>query len=245
MAMVSAYFDESDSSSASAVAGIVSTADKWRGFEGDWSRLLDKYHLSALHMKDFAHSRGEFSSWAGDDEKRRQFLGRVIEIMGRRCQWCIGIVIDRKAFSKIISPEEDVSSFYSSEYTQAAFMALLLTGKWSARCRLEHPVNFVFDRGNRNRPSFQRAYDHLYANEEERSLSSIGPLSFADDVAVSPLQVADFVAYECCKVYTDLDKNVRRFRESLKQMMKRVNFDVRVLDEEALKKFMRRLREGE
>ena len=34
-------------------------------------------------MKQFAHSLGEFSEWKGNEEKRRQFLASLIDIMER------------------------------------------------------------------------------------------------------------------------------------------------------------------
>jgi hypothetical protein len=35
-------------------------------------------------MKDFAHSKKEFASWKGDEERRKRFLERLIDIIAGR-----------------------------------------------------------------------------------------------------------------------------------------------------------------
>ncbi len=179
VAIATAYFDESDSPSACVVAGVASTVDRWVGLESEWRRMLDKYKISALHMKEFAHSTGEFKDWKGDEAKRRQFVERVIDIISRRCMACIGIVIDRNAFSGTIAKDAAISSFYANEYSAASFMSLLLTQRWSNGCGMSIPVDYVFDRGNSKRKDFQRAYNYALMIPEE--VREIGALTFADD----------------------------------------------------------------
>src|SRR5215831_17772262 len=80
-----AYFDGSGSpadTAAVVVAGFVAPVDQWVDFERNWNECLKHFGVSALHMREFAHSRGEFSSWKGNETKRRHFLGRLITIIG-------------------------------------------------------------------------------------------------------------------------------------------------------------------
>jgi hypothetical protein len=232
VAVATAYFDESDSSVACVVAGVASTVDRWVDFESDWQRMLDKYKISALHMKDFAHSNGEFAEWKGDEAKRRQFIERVIDILARRCMICLGVVIDRNAFKGTIAADADITQFYANEYSTASFMSLLIAQKWGKATKLTVPVDYVFDRGNSKRKDFQRAYD--YAQLIPVEAAQLGALTFADDTAVLGLQAADFVAYEACKVYTDVNKGQMRLRASLHAMLRRIRCDIAVPSEDKL-----------
>jgi len=59
----SAYFDESGTKAdtvAVVVAGFIAPAEQWIAFEHDWKRILSMFKVSSLHMRDFAHSKGEF-----------------------------------------------------------------------------------------------------------------------------------------------------------------------------------------
>src|SRR6476469_175224 len=67
MSFVTAYFDESNTHIASAVAGIIGEADQLDRMNDEWSEMLDREGLHCFHMKDFAHSRGEFESWKNDE----------------------------------------------------------------------------------------------------------------------------------------------------------------------------------
>jgi hypothetical protein len=78
MALATAYFDESESGAATVVAGFTATFERWRAFDSAWSKLLDTYEISCLHMRHYAHSTGEFKSWKGYEDKRKQFMKRVV-----------------------------------------------------------------------------------------------------------------------------------------------------------------------
>jgi len=232
VAIATAYFDESDSPIACVVAGVALTVDRGLSFEGEWQRMLDKYKISALHMKVFAHSNGEFKEWKGDEAKRRQFIERVIDILARRCMVCLGVVIDRNAFKSTIAVDADITRFYANEYSTASFMSLLIAQKWAKATKLNVPVDYVFDRGNPKKKDFQRAYD--YAQLIPVEAKALGALTFADDTSVLGLQAADFVAYEVCKVYTDVNRGQMRLRASLHAMMRRVRCDIAVPSEDKL-----------
>jgi hypothetical protein len=241
MMVATAYFDESESPTACAVVGVASTADRWERFDADWKRMLDKYKIGSLHMKEFAHSKGDFESWKGDEKQRREFILRAIEIISRRCMKAMGIVIGRQAFSNTLGNDQLISGFYSSEYVASSFMCLLLAQKWRDKCGFQLPVDYVFDRGNAKRKGFQQAYDILRIIPAERN--KVGSLSFADDASLLPLQAADFIAYEACKVYTDFGKGQKRLRGSLKSIFDRVSCDIRVPTEEKLALMVQKMRE--
>jgi hypothetical protein len=85
MAVFSAYFDASGVKQMRVltVAGFVTTVRKWDRFDGEWSALLAGEALSAMHMTDFASSQGEFASWKGQTERRREFMDRLCACIKR------------------------------------------------------------------------------------------------------------------------------------------------------------------
>lgn len=89
MAMFTAVFDGSGSPNdtvALVVAGYVAQVEQWLEFERDWNNCLNDFKVSSLHMKEFAHSRGDFETWKADEKKRRAFLSRIISIIRTRVQ---------------------------------------------------------------------------------------------------------------------------------------------------------------
>lgn len=89
MAHFTMIFDGSgspDGTVALVVAGLVGKSEQWLELEKDWKRCLDGFGVSALHMKDFAHSQGGFKAWKGDEQRRRRFLARLINIIST-CVW--------------------------------------------------------------------------------------------------------------------------------------------------------------
>lgn len=202
--MFTAYFDESDSKVASVVAGVIGEAGQLVHFEREWRDLLKDEGLQAFHMKDFAHSNREFSSWKGDERRRQNFLARVIGIISRRTRFTVGILLDRNAYAQV-AHRAIYADFYVNEYTACAYLSLLRSSKWATENAITEPLAFVFDDGNAKRADFHRAFDLTKMIGVGRQYH-FGSLTFADDKLVAPLQAADFIAYEFCKVYTDCRK---------------------------------------
>src|SRR5687768_9196303 len=77
--MIRAYIDESGHSSDTAFvtcAGLMAPEGRWLSFESEWKAILDRYKISTVHMRDFAHSRREFVGWTEDS--RRGLLSELI-----------------------------------------------------------------------------------------------------------------------------------------------------------------------
>jgi hypothetical protein len=75
------YFDASgspDSTKVLSMAGFIAPVGQWAVFERDWKNALDQFGVTRLHMREFAHSVGQYAGWKGDEARRRQFLARLI-----------------------------------------------------------------------------------------------------------------------------------------------------------------------
>ena len=85
VAVFSAYFDASGNKRARVltVAGFLSRVSKWERFDNEWADILSSEGVSAMHMTDFASSGGEFKSWRGQSDRRREFISRLSNCIRR------------------------------------------------------------------------------------------------------------------------------------------------------------------
>jgi hypothetical protein len=213
---------------------------KFHGLNREWEQLLKRENLPYFHMTEFAHSIGEFASWKGDESRRRDLIGRIIGIISRRVRIVVGVLIDRSAYKEACANSPLFRGIYVNEYTTAGFMSLLKCANWADKYGVSGLMAFIFDNGNGKRPDFQRAFD-ICKNSPFGDPCHLGSITFADDQIVLPLQAADFIAYEVCKVYTDLKQDKRRFRLSLKQLLDTVPTNCTIGTSEALQKLIKRI----
>ena len=87
MAILRAYFDASGTkkdpqTTVLTVAGYIAQEDDWTKFETRWPEALREFGLTAFHFKDFAHFKGEFTSWKDNEAKRRKLIQRLSQIIG-------------------------------------------------------------------------------------------------------------------------------------------------------------------
>jgi hypothetical protein len=105
MAVMTAYCDASGSHSTEAVAVgcIMASPKRWKEFDERWSECLAAHGVSAMHMKDFAHSRGEFESWRDDEFKRRRFLNGLLWIIEQTLEYAASSAVYIKAYKQLDS----------------------------------------------------------------------------------------------------------------------------------------------
>lgn len=104
MAMFTAYFDASghpdDPNVRSlTVAGFLASTDQWSIFDRRWKKILEKYEVPYLHMKEFSHSQGEFVGWDQDPKKqqRPKFIGELVTLLQKMM---------RRSFAQTISLDD-------------------------------------------------------------------------------------------------------------------------------------------
>ena len=73
------------------MAGCIASLTAWEQFEQEWATVLKEFGIRELHMKNFAHFKGEFSGWA--EEKRRQLIDRLLMIIETRIDTWVGAVL--------------------------------------------------------------------------------------------------------------------------------------------------------
>ena len=168
MAVFTGYFDESDTDAASVIAGIIISVEQLKFFDAEWRKLLSKYSVSCLHMKEFAHFKGEFKNgWRDNPDRRKEFIRLAIGIIARRCNTGVSITIDRKGYLNAAARFPNFGALYGNEYTAASVFAIMRACIWADKYG-HPPVNFVFDIGNANRTSFEKGFYNLYNNGDFR-----------------------------------------------------------------------------
>jgi hypothetical protein len=190
IAMFGAYFDASghpDDTSVFTVAGFVADATQWTEFERNWNEILTRpdFQVSALHMKDFCHSTGDFAGWKGDERRRRNFLSALIGTIKLRARHAFAQSIympDYREIDKVYKLSERAVPLV---YCGASCVAKV--GSWAHRWGIPiHEVAFFFEDGDKDRQKLAAEVHALYG-------ININFLKKWQSVA---FQAADLLAYE-------------------------------------------------
>jgi hypothetical protein len=206
--MFTAYFDESgthDSSAAVVVSGYVASNQQWTEFDREWKKALDDEGLSHFHMKDFAHSKKEFSDWKGDETRRKQFLERLISIIRKNTRKSFSYAVILKAYRELNSKyclEETIGK----PYAFCSVLCLMGLEVWKQEHGYRDPVQTIFEDGAADKKDFKQLL-----NKD----SEVFPI-FGQKREYTPLQAADLVAWEHLKIYTTAENgtmNTRRLRK--------------------------------
>jgi hypothetical protein len=191
MATFTAYFDASGSPSdpgtpVLAVAGFISTDEQWIYFERNWKEVCDHFGVSALHMRDFAHSKKEFKNWLGDTERRNRFMERLISVIRTRVRNSFASVVVLKDYAEM---SNSYRGFRMTPYTLNASTCVDKVKRWAKRNNINDSIAYVFEDGDADQGEFaQQAMRYL----------NINPIFLAKSETPA-FQAADLLAYEYLK----------------------------------------------
>jgi hypothetical protein len=198
MSIFTVYCDASghpDGTKVLAVAGFVAAVDQWLEFERNWKETLSKFGVSSLHMKNFAHSSGEFSEWKGNEAKRRDFLRQLIGNIVLRV---------RHSFASAVLLEDwrEVNKYYYLEELIKPFGLCGRTlvhkvGEWASKWNIEEKqIKYVFEDGDCDKGDFM-----LRMKQDKKS----APIFLNKDEACA-FQAADLLAFENLQAHMGLLK---------------------------------------
>ncbi len=228
MSMLAAYYDESGTPDLHAVvvSGFVSTVEKWVRFERDWKRVhadfgLPDPHVHPFHMKDFAHSNGVFKEWKGAEDKRRQFIDRLVNIIQIRAEYGFTFGVEMGVYRTVnaIFPLQERSV---APYTLCAAGCMFRASSWARGKNSQ--IKHVFADGAMDKGKFLNFADPPY------------PI-FGTMAEYLPCQAADFSAYEALKFRGDVDAHSsgrKPVRGSLAALYGKVPGEHMIADEASL-----------
>ncbi len=214
------------------VAGIVSTEMQWREFECAWNRTLGLFGVSHFHMVDFAHFKGDFMSWIGEEERRRLFLIDLIEILRRTVMFgqVIRIVPDHyTAVNEIYHLDRD---YWNGTYSYTALLCTAAIENWQQTRYPNASVCHVLEKGDRGQGAIVELVDKM----RESSPLTIRPKQDRESGKwYRPFEGCDFLAYESRRYVSDKIAGKRqRLRRSFDALIKSLPVEAGFLDKNGL-----------
>lgn len=195
MFMPTAYFDASSSHQfprVMTVAGFVSTEAKWVKFEILWNSILQRYGVPYLHMKEFAHSTGEFNSWKGQDVKRKDFLSELINAAKLHVRKGFVYSLSLDDYEEV-NKEFQLGAHWGNEYSLLGMSAVTSLLKWKDKHFPSMPVQCIFEDGDTDNHHLKRCLqsEHIpYSFAPKKSMQG-STMQY-----IAPFQLADFAAWE-------------------------------------------------
>jgi hypothetical protein len=188
MAMFNVLFDASgapDDCDAVVVGGFVATAQQWVEFDRNWNDALADYGVSRLHMKEYAHSVGEYETWRGDHRKRMLFLERLISIIKTRVRHCFVNAVIMDGYRAV-----DAKYCLSERHKPIALAGIACVDKvkrWAAKWNIDQKgIAYIFEDGDKDKGSLTRSV------EQHHGFIPI----YVKKEASRALEAADLLAYE-------------------------------------------------
>jgi uncharacterized protein DUF3800 len=228
MLNLTAYFDESghaDDPNLNFVgmAGFVAPLASWINFEDEWRNVLDIAGLKEpFHMKDFAHSEGQFKSWKKREEKRQPFLRRLMEIISATGATPIGSAVSLRDFFSL-TPDQQ-SQFRDPYYVcfqtctrGAAIKAVFEDAAEKLSMVYAFQKEYGTDRDGRAQQLWESMKQYVtFAGISER----MGSYASGSPSEMLPLQAADLFAYELCHEFENhINRPNDRMRWGLRQIL--------------------------
>ena len=198
MGMFTAYFDGSGSptdTKSLAVAGFVAPVEQWIEFERNWGDCLKAFGVSSLHMKNYAHSRGDFTEWKGDTERRRHFLERLINIIKTRVHHSFACAVHIEDYHAVDT--KYCLHEFAAPFGMAGTTCIKKTLRWKERYASKDELLFVFEDGDADKGNLM----HL-----AKEFLRVTPVFLPKEKSVA-FQAADLLAYEHFKLNTELCKS--------------------------------------
>ena len=219
MSDLTTYFDASYDSlkTITIVSGWVATTWQWERFDTDWRILLARYGIPYFHMREFAHSRGPFENWKGDQNKRTNFLKYLVDIIGTYVLKGFACVVEHKAFKRV-NAAYYLSESVGNPYSLAGRDCVANANLWLRKDQRGLEVKYVFEAGDEGAGLLSKVVerDHHVAPVFSPSRDILG------EKGLTPLQAADFAAYELLKASRDVGDNAPlwKYRQSLHALAK-------------------------
>ncbi len=219
MGVVGAFDASGDESSqlVIVVAGFVSSAQCWEDFSEKWLERLASDGISYMHMREFAHSRGQFANgWKENEPRRKALLSDLIDIIKAHAFHKFGVVVTNETFKNTLSLET-LKEWHLNGYALAGRSCGKQINEWLLSERWNTTIEMVFEEGDRDATLLHvRLVEDSYQapifkpKKDRRTHEGVLLPAFV------PLQAADFLAYEIfLEVTRTMQNSPRQVREPL------------------------------
>jgi len=191
-----AYMDETghagdDNQHFCGMAGFLATSDSWTVLDRKWKQTLNRFRVDYMHMKEYAHSKGVFTGWKGDESKRKAFYSELLSHLREIRAIPFGSIVSLDGYRKL-SDEDKV--LFTEPYLRSLADCVGIPAARLEEMSPEIKYSVVF--------SEQAEFRHKASKVHElfRAMYRIGERmkypSFDNMMDLVPLQAADMIAYE-------------------------------------------------
>jgi len=226
------------------MGGLVAPCEAWERFEPQWSEALHSAGLNEpFHMREYAHSTGQFADWKGEEGRRRRLLASLVRAITETKATPIGAVVSLDAFASLTPTQQHrLGGPYYAAFQQVTRGAAL-------EAFYEHPdekVAVVYARNREYGTDAGLAENLFYSIKTKTDFGKrLGAYASSVPEDLPPLQAADLIAYELCH---DLENQIKRpqlrMRYALKRLLRLSEIpcpQILFLDQEMM---LQRLQEG-
>ena len=178
------------------MAGFVAPRGAWEVFDTGWNDLMRNACLTRpFHMKDFAHSQGQFESWKGKEDMRRAFFGRAMKLIVETGGTPVGAIVSLSSFRSLTNEQQRgfLDPYYVAFQTVtrgAAIEAVFEDPEESVAMVYAYQSEYGTNNGGRAEQLWHAMKKHYEHGKRMGSYSSGTPADLA------PIQAADIFAYE-------------------------------------------------
>lgn len=195
------------------VAGFISSADDWIGFDDHWRKRLEIEGLPYFRMSDFANFRGLFSvreDWP--EPRRRALLGDLVDVIQRHAYRKFGCAVVSEEFRAIDSATRD--RFSLTAYVLAGRTVAGAVRQWATSEGMPRaPIAYVFEDGDPGKGKLIERMEHdafptpVFWPKKDAVRDGVEYPGF------TPLQGADILAFELYLATKRLEANRWAFLE--------------------------------
>ena len=114
------------------IAGAGSTDEKWKVFEREWLKVLQREKVSEFHATDFAASQGEYRQWKGDKGRRSRFLRDLISVAHRHANKLFAATVEIPAW-RAVNRDYELEETFFSPYAMAGMAVASQAIKWAKK----------------------------------------------------------------------------------------------------------------
>jgi hypothetical protein len=179
------------------VGGFIADSDQWKAFDVAWVTALSEEGVHEFHMREFAHSVGEYEAWKNDEPRRRRLITRLSEILNThtRASLFVGLPID--AYKKVDAAFQ-MRERLGSPYAQTMSAAILFSLGWRDDHMPKVPIEFFIEKGDVDQADLFRLLPQIGVRDPVKVLSKRCAKD-GQSRCVLPFQGADYLAYESMK----------------------------------------------
>lgn len=240
MTILSAFYDASashiDDRGIITVAGFVSTAPKWIRFEREWNKVLERFDVPYLHMKEFVHSTGAFSGWKHKEDKRREFIIALLKVAKKGVHKGFGHSIFVNDFEEV-NKDFLLKETWGNPYALAGMASVTRTSEWKKKHFPHKSIGYFFESGDHGSHHLGKCLSshglfHAFAPKKW-----INNGRFEYNVG---FQLSDFAAWENrAAILRMTDDPLRSLRQSFEALYKQIPAYFGVLPKEKIEKMCR------